>query len=153
MPFTENRGVKIYWEEEGKGAPVLLIMGLGWPSYMWYRTKPLVAKQYRTITFDNRGAGRGGVPPGPYPLATMASDAAAVLDAAGVESAHFYGVSMGGMIAQEFALQYPKRVKSLILGTLRRPGSETRRARGHRSPHAPGNDSRRGRACHQSLYL
>jgi 3-oxoadipate enol-lactonase len=128
MPFTENNGVKIYWEEDGKGAPLLLIMGLGWPSYMWYRTKPLVAKQYRTITFDNRGAGRSDVPAGPYPIATMASDAAAVLDAAGVESAHLYGVSMGGMIAQEFALQYPKRAKSLILGCTAAGGPEAKRA-------------------------
>src|ERR1700740_1420121 len=125
MPFTENAGVKIYWEEEGKGAPVLLIMGLGWPSYMWYRTKPLLTGKYRTITFDNRGAGRSDVPPGPYPIATMASDAAAVLDATGVESAHLYGVSMGGMIAQEFALQYPKRVKSLILGCTQAGRPET----------------------------
>ena len=49
MPFTENGGVKIYWEEEGKGAPVLLIMGLGWPSYMWYRTKPLLTGNYRRL--------------------------------------------------------------------------------------------------------
>ena len=128
MPFTENGGVKIYWEEEGKGAPVLLIMGLGWPSYMWYRTKPLLTGKYRTITFDNRGAGRSDVPAGPYPIATMASDAAAVLDAAGVESAHLYGVSMGGMIAQEFALQYPRRVKSLILGCTASGGAEAKRA-------------------------
>jgi 3-oxoadipate enol-lactonase len=128
MPFTENNGVKIYWEEEGKGMPVLLIMGLGWPSYMWYRTKPLLTTQYRTITFDNRGAGRSDIPAGPYSIATMASDAAAVLDAAGVESAHLYGVSMGGMIAQEFALQYPKRVKSLILGCTAAGGPESKRA-------------------------
>jgi len=128
MPFTENGGVKIYWEEEGIGAPVLLIMGLGWPSYMWYRTKPLLSKHYRTITFDNRGVGRSDVPAGPYPIARMASDAAAVLDAAGVKNAHVYGVSMGGMIAQEFALQYPNRVKSLILGCTAAGGPEAKRA-------------------------
>jgi 3-oxoadipate enol-lactonase len=116
MPFAENDGVKIYWEELGQGAPLLLIMGLGWASYLWHRTRPVVAQRYRTITLDNRGVGRSDIPEGPYPIAVMASDAAAVLDAAGVESAHIFGISMGGMIAQEFALQYPGRVRSLILG-------------------------------------
>jgi pimeloyl-ACP methyl ester carboxylesterase len=83
---------------------------------MWHRTRELLAAKYRVITFDNRGVGRSDVPAGPYPIATMAADAAAVLDAAGVKSAHLYGISMGGMIAQEFTLQYPARVKSLILG-------------------------------------
>ena len=128
MSFTENNGVEIFWDEEGKGDPVLLIMGLGWPSDMWYRTKPLLAVQYRTIIFDNRGAARSEMPAGPYPIATMASDAAAVLDAAGVQSAHIYGVSMGGMIAQEFALQYPNRVRSLILGCTQAGGPESKRA-------------------------
>jgi pimeloyl-ACP methyl ester carboxylesterase len=128
MPLTENSGAKIHWEQEGKGAPVLLIMGLGWTSDMWYRTKPLLAKQYRTLTFDNRGVGRSDAPAGPYSIAIMASDAAAVLDAAGIESSHIYGVSMGGMIAQEFALQYPKRVKSLILGCTAAGGPQAKRA-------------------------
>jgi len=116
MPFAENQGTKIYWDELGQGEPVLLIMGLGWSSNMWYRTRPVLAARYRTIAFDNRGAGRSEVPPGPYSIATMASDAAAVLYAAGIKSAHLLGASMGGMIAQEFALQYPGRVRSLILG-------------------------------------
>ncbi len=116
MTFVESQGAKIYWDEQGQGPPLLLIMGLGYPSYMWHRTRPVLAAQYRTIALDNRGVGRSDVPPGPYPIALMASDAAAVLDAAGVESAHVFGLSMGGMIAQEFALQYPKRVRSLILG-------------------------------------
>jgi 3-oxoadipate enol-lactonase len=116
MPFAENDGVKIYWEEMGQGEPILLIMGLGWASYLWHRTRPILAAKYRVITLDNRGVGRSGVPPGPYPIATMAADAAAVLDAAGVKAAHVFGISMGGMISQEFALQYPDRVKSLILG-------------------------------------
>jgi 3-oxoadipate enol-lactonase len=116
MSFTENEGVKIFWEESGQGEPILLIMGLGWASCMWHRTRDLLATKYRVITFDNRGVGRSDVPSGPYPIPTMAADAAAVLDAADVKKAHIYGISMGGMIAQEFALQYPQRVKSLILG-------------------------------------
>jgi 3-oxoadipate enol-lactonase len=115
MPLIENRGAKIYWDEQGQGAPILLIMGLGYASDMWHRSRPGLSAHYRTIALDNRGVGRSDVPPGPYPIALMASDAAAVLDAAGVEIAHIFGVSMGGMIAQEFALQYPKRVRSLIL--------------------------------------
>jgi len=116
MPFINNQSAKIYWDEQGSGEPVLLIMGLGYPSVMWFRTRPVLAQTYRTIAFDNRGVGRSDTPPGPYPIALMAADAAAVLDAAGIESAHVYGVSMGGMIAQEFTLQYPNRVRSLILG-------------------------------------
>jgi 3-oxoadipate enol-lactonase len=116
MPFTENDGVKIYWDAQGDGAPVLLIMGLGWPSSAWYRTRPVLNEHYRTIAFDNRGVGQSDVPPGPYTMAQMAADAAAVLKAANVNTAHILGVSMGGMIAQEFALQYPQRVRSLTLG-------------------------------------
>lgn len=116
MSLVENRGAKIYWDEQGQGDPLLLIMGLGWASNMWHRTRPVIAARYRTIAFDNRGAGRSDTPPGPYSISLLASDAAAVLDAAGAERAHVLGASMGGMIAQEFALQYPNRLRSLILG-------------------------------------
>src|ERR1039457_3086048 len=112
MSFVENQGTKIYWDEQGQGAPVLLIMGLGDTSAMWYRTRPGLAQHFRTIAFDNRGVGLSDVPPGPYSIASMASDAAAVLDAAGIARA----LSMGGMIAPEFALQYPARTRPLILG-------------------------------------
>jgi len=128
MAFIDNQGAKIYWDEQGEGEPVLLIMGLGYPSVMWFRTRPVLAERYRTIAFDNRGVGRSAMPPGPYPIALMASDAAAVLDASGCESAHLYGVSMGGMIAQEFALQYPTRVRSLILGCTAAGGPHAVRA-------------------------
>ena len=116
MALVEHQGARIYWDEEGSGEPILLIMGLGVTSHMWHRTRPVLAERFWTLALDNRGVGRSDVPCGPYPMPLMAADAAAVLDAAGVESAHIYGVSMGGMIAQEFALQYPKRVRSLILG-------------------------------------
>ncbi len=124
MAFVVNQGISIYWDEQGAGEPVLLIMGLTYPSDMWHRSRPVLAARFRTIALDNRGIGRSDVPPGPYPIAVMASDAAAVLDAAGLESAHVFGVSMGGMIAQEFALQYPKRVRSLILGCTTPGGPE-----------------------------
>jgi pimeloyl-ACP methyl ester carboxylesterase len=116
MSFVENQGTKICWDEQGQGSPLLLIMGLGYASAMWHRTRPALAQHFRTIAFDNRGVGLSDVPPGPYSIATMASDAAAVLDAAGVARSHVFGISMGGMIAQEFALQYPARTRSLILG-------------------------------------
>jgi pimeloyl-ACP methyl ester carboxylesterase len=128
MGFVVNQGAKIYWDEQGQGEPLLLIMGLGYPSDAWYRTRPVLAAKYRTIALDNRGVGRSEMPPGPYPIATMASDAAAVLDAAGVESAHVFGISMGGMIAQEFTLQYPQRVRSLILGCTASGGPHAVRA-------------------------
>ena len=125
-------------------------MGLGYPSAMWHRTRPELSAFYRTIALDNRGAGQSDVPPGPYSIALMASDAAAVLDAAGVPSAHVFGVSMGGMIAQEFALQYPQRVQSLILGCTAAGGPNAQacracRGRDAESPHLdePGT-SRRG---------
>jgi 3-oxoadipate enol-lactonase len=128
MPFVVNEGVKIYWDECGFGEPLLLIMGLSYPSYMWHRTRPVLAQRYRTIAFDNRGIGQSDVPSGVYSMPSMASDGAAVLDAADVEAAHVFGLSMGGMIAQEFALQYPKRVRSLILGCTAAGGPHAVRA-------------------------
>jgi pimeloyl-ACP methyl ester carboxylesterase len=100
-------------------------MGLGYTMDMWHRTMPALAEHYKVIAFDNRGVGHSDVPPGPYTIPVMASDAAAVMDAAGVDAAHVYGVSMGGMIAQEFAIQYPARVKSLILGCTTCGGPES----------------------------
>ena len=128
MPFVENLGARIHWDEEGRGAPLLLIMGLGWPSQAWYRSRPVLREKYRTIALDNRGVGRSEAPPGPYSITQMAADAGAVLNAARVNTAHIFGVSMGGMIAQEFALQYPKKVRSLILGCTAAGGSQAVRA-------------------------
>jgi len=116
MPYAESNGARIYWEEHGSGEPLLMIMGLGYSLEMWGRALPAFAEHYRVIVFDNRGVGRSEVPPGPYSIAKMAEDAEAVMRAAGWAQAHVLGVSMGGMIAQEFALQYPERVHSLVLG-------------------------------------
>jgi len=116
MPYVDNDGVRIRWEEEGSGEPLLLIMGLGYSLEMWHRVKPLVTNKFRVIMFDNRGVGQSDVPEPNYSIPDMADDAVAVLDAAGVESAHVLGVSMGGYIAQALTIADPDRVRSLILG-------------------------------------
>jgi pimeloyl-ACP methyl ester carboxylesterase len=128
MSYAISDGVKIYWEEQGEGDPLLLIMGLGCASGVWHRTVPELSRSYRTIMFDNRGIGLSDSPPAPYSISAMANDAAAVLDAAAIESAHIFGYSMGGMIAQELALQHPGRVRSLILGGTNCGGREAIRA-------------------------
>ncbi len=116
MAFVENREARIYWNEVGKGEPLVLIMGLGCSSAMWFRLVPLLAKHHRVILLDNRGVGQTDVQHFVvHRVTNMASDVAAVMDAAGVDCAHVVGLSMGGMIAQEFALDYPERVRSLSL--------------------------------------
>jgi 3-oxoadipate enol-lactonase len=124
MPYAENDGTKIYWDEQGRGEPLLLIMGLGYTSDMWYRFAPRLSERFRVILFDNRGVGRSDAPAGPYPVPVMAGDALAVMDAAGVDRAHVFGISMGGMIAQEIAITRPERVHALILGCTACGGNE-----------------------------
>jgi len=116
MPFVSNGQANIAWDEQGSGDPVLLVMGHRYPRQMWFRVAPVLAEEYRVITFDNRGAGQTTTAATSWTVEDMAADAVAVMDAAGVERAHVYGVSMGGGIAQVIALDYPDRVGALVLG-------------------------------------
>ena len=116
MPITKANGIDLYYEVHGEGEPLLLIMGLSLTSKSWFRTIPVLSKHYKVIVFDNRGVGLSGKPNSPYSIELMAEDARAVMDAVGIESAHVYGISMGGMIAQRLAIKYPERIKSLVLG-------------------------------------
>lgn len=116
MTFAQNQDTKIFYQAHGQGEPLIMIMGLGGTSDAWALQFQVLSAKYRCIALDNRGAGRSDMPDEPYSMETFAADVAAVMDAEGIASAHIMGVSMGGLIAQEFYHQYPERVRSLILG-------------------------------------
>ena len=107
--------VELWVERRGRGPDVLLIAGLGDPAEAWQAQFDGLADRYRVTAFDNRGAGRTPLPDGPLTPATMADDAAALVRALEVPSAHVAGFSMGGAIAQELALRHPELVRSLVL--------------------------------------
>jgi 3-oxoadipate enol-lactonase len=117
MPTAKVDGVSLRYEIHGRGDPILMVMGLGASSASW--DPELIAELARTfqvVTYDNRGTGLSDKPDMPYSLAMFASDAAALIDAIGLKRVHLFGVSMGGMIAQEIALQYGPRLQTLTLG-------------------------------------
>jgi pimeloyl-ACP methyl ester carboxylesterase len=107
---------KLRWESSGSGPPLLLIMGLGLSGGAWWRCVPVLAKRFRVITYDHRGTGSSTAVSYNYTTESMADDAVAVLDSAGVRQAHVYGLSLGGMVAQQIALRDPDRVGGLVLG-------------------------------------
>lgn len=117
--------VSLWLEREGAGAPLLLIAGLGYASWCWTELREQLAGRAEVLAFDNRGTGRSDKPAGSYSIAMLADDAAAVLDAAGLQSAHVLGHSMGGYIAQALALRHPRKVRSLILASTSRGGPDT----------------------------
>src|ERR1044071_6561394 len=122
MPSVRVGEISMYYIEAGRGEPLVLVMGLGAGHLAWGFQVPAFAERYRVIAFDNRGAGQTDAPDHPYTTRMMADDTVGLMDALGVERAHVLGVSMGGMIAQEIALDHPDRVRSLQLhATLGRP--------------------------------
>jgi pimeloyl-ACP methyl ester carboxylesterase len=135
MPIAEANGITIEYHERGEGEPMLLVMGLGGQLIDWPEgfVDELVGRGFRVVSFDNRDAGLSTEFAGPTPtrkelaraaltrrstrseylLHDMARDAIGLLDVLGIERAHIVGMSMGGMIAQEIAIEYPARVLSL----------------------------------------
>jgi 3-oxoadipate enol-lactonase len=116
MPFARNGTVKLHWESVGQGPAVLLVAGRGMTVEGWWATIPVLARSFRVIAFDHRDTGRSSRLLWPYSVAQMADDALAVLDAAGEQRAHVYGISLGSLVAQEVALRHPDRVQALVLG-------------------------------------
>jgi pimeloyl-ACP methyl ester carboxylesterase len=113
--YVQANGAEIWTEQVGEGPDVLLIGGLGDTIESWQFQLDGLQDRYRVTAFDNRGAGRTAMPEGSLSAAAMADDAASILRALEIVSAHVAGFSMGSAIAQELALRHPELVRSLVL--------------------------------------
>ena len=107
--------MRLAWDSQGEGAPLLLIHGLGYTRQGWGPLRGRLARRYRVISFDNRGIGESDIPPGPYSVEELAGDAVQVLDEAEAASAHVLGASLGGFVAQVIAAEHGDRVERLVL--------------------------------------
>ena len=119
MPWYERPdGCRLYHELHGPGAgpPLLLLEGLGGDVPGWRRNIPRLAQRCLVIAYDFRGNGRSDKPFGPLSIDTLLADTFGLLEHLGMDSAHVYGQSMGGMVGIEAALAHPEEVRSLVLG-------------------------------------
>ncbi len=116
MPIARVGDINMYYEVHGEGFPLVMIMGLSADVNWW---DPLfikeVSKEFKVVVFDNRGAGRSDKPKVEYTIRMFADDTVKLMDTLNIGKAHILGVSMGGMIAQEIAINYPERVEKLVL--------------------------------------
>ncbi|HSB91838.1 MAG TPA: alpha/beta fold hydrolase [Flavitalea sp.] len=113
--YADSNGVRIAYHERGSGAPLILLMGFGADGVVWEKHVAVYERHFRCILIDNRGVGRSDQPKGPYSTRMMAEDTIAVMNDAGIETAMVAGISMGGTIAQELAINYADRVSKLLL--------------------------------------
>ena len=115
MPKASVNGIKLYYEIEGDGAPVVLIPGFAAGRWIWFKQTAELSRNFRVIIFDPRGVSASDKPKGPQTISLLADDVAHLLDTIGIASAHIVGASFGGFVAQEFALKYPAMTRKLVL--------------------------------------
>ncbi len=127
MPTVNVGSINIHYETYGEGEPLLLIMGFAMPGAVWMPVLPFLPG-FKCIYLDNRGTGQSDKPRMVYTVPDMADDASGLLKALGIAKAKVYGVSMGGMIAQELALRHPDQVEKLVLGCTTPGGPAARQA-------------------------
>ena len=116
MAVVQVNEIQMAYRVDGLGEPLLLIGGFTMVKESWELQVAELAKHFRVVSFDNRGVGETTVPGQPFTVAEMAADTVGLMDGLGIDSAHVFGVSMGGLIAQVLALDHPDRVKKVVLG-------------------------------------
>jgi 3-oxoadipate enol-lactonase len=115
MPITKVGNINLCYSIRGDGKPLIMITGFASAQNTLFTLARAFAKHYRVVTFDNRGIGGSSKPAGPYSISMMASDTIGLMDFLEIDRAHLLGGSMGGMVAQHIAIDYPQRVDKLIL--------------------------------------
>jgi len=115
VPKIRSRDIDLYYETIGQGQPILFIHGLGSSTRDWELQVAFFSNQYRTVTCDVRGHGKSGKPPGPYSIPQFAADMAGLIQALGIAPTHVVGISLGGMIALQLAVDAPDLVRSLVI--------------------------------------
>jgi 3-oxoadipate enol-lactonase len=117
MPKVKVGDIEMNYECVGEGEPVVLVTGFGADMFAWSLQAPELSQRHKVYMIDNRGVGDSDKPAGPYSIKMMADDTAGFFDAVGIGKAHLVGHSMGGMIAQRFALDHPEKLTSLTLAS------------------------------------
>ncbi len=115
MPRIHVNDIELYYEEYGQGQPVLLIHGLGSSSLDWERQTPVFSDKYKVVALDLRGHGQTDKPPGPYSMSIFANDAAELIKSLGLGPVHVVGISLGGMVTFQLAVDSPNLVKSMVI--------------------------------------
>jgi len=128
LPKANVNGINIGYGVDGHGDPLILLMGFAGGRRHWFFQMQAFKKHYQVVTIDNRGVGATDRPSESYDIRAMAEDTVGLMDYLGIDKAHILGISMGGVVAQEVAINYPDRVRKLILGSTFPGGSEMEEA-------------------------
>jgi len=115
MPKLRVNDIEMHYEMFGQGQPLILVHGLGSSGRDWEKQLPAFSKYYQVVTFDLRGHGQSQKPSGPYSIPLFAKDTAELIKALGISPIHVVGISLGGMVAFQLAVDYPELVRSLVV--------------------------------------
>jgi 3-oxoadipate enol-lactonase len=125
MPEANVNGIRLFYKVQGQGEALVLIPGMGADHSSWFRQLPTFKRHYNAITFDPRSIGKSSRPEEPYSFKALADDVVGLMDHLGIRRAHILGQSLGGLVAQEVAIDYPDRVLKLVLVSSTVAGGDT----------------------------